>query len=395
MIFLDDKALRDKRVAEGYTVTNRAFAGRADINLESKTPDGLEAPDKDFSITMASGQWEGTEGHAKLWEKLEGLYKKGRVNMAAMLPDDWNLFQTLTRQDVTRRFMAEPDYTAVVGTEINNPAFSKAVALDEVLPWGAAFETIYGNNDAFPLMEHKTGATENVTMELFGVGDKSSLQEQLFSGFYDLQKRNEAVARGYAALRNSRNVLGKMVAKTTATGWDATQQVAADATAGASKEALLYNTIVAAIKKLYTLVDPQTGLPINTPDVFLAIPKGTEFAFQRALNGQLNNSKGTPSNYEALNQISTVIPYRGDTIYMGKKTYSYPGVASGKAYLFVPKVANWTLVKRGLTMEMGDRYDSITKWYGCQTEYDKEFFGDSAGLAASSGYCLEVSLPSL
>jgi hypothetical protein len=245
-------------------------------------------------------------------------------------------------------------------------------------------------------MEHKTGATGNVTMEIFGVADKSSLQEQLFSGFYDLGKRNDAVARGYAALRNSRNVLGKMVAKTTATGWDANQQVAPDATASAAKEELLYNTMVSAIKKMYLLTDPQTGLPIDTPEMFLAIPKGTEFAFQRALNGQLQNTgKAKVGNYESLNQISTVIPYRGDTIYMGKKTYAYPGVASGKAYLFVPRVANFTMTKRGLTTEMGTKYDDITKWYGCQIEYDTEFFGGSASLTAGSGYCLEVSLPTL
>lgn len=396
-VILDKNELIKRRVANHEVLEAATYEGSKDLNLGSTDADRLK---KSFNmVVMNSPVWEGSEGHGRVWDQINKLRLKAQN--AAMLPDDWSTLTDLLRIDITRRRMQEADYTNIVGTEVVNPGFGKSVRLDEFLDAGAIFKTILGNNDAVSLLEHKTGATGTVSMELFAVGDKASLQELIFNPLYDIEKIMRAVTRGYVGLRNDRNVLGRMVAKTTASGWQSTQQQAADATSGATKEELLYNTLVSAYKKLLLLTDVQTGQTIDTPSVYLAIQKGTEFAFNRAVNGQLNvGGKGKPSNFEAMTWIDAIIPYRGDVIYAGKETKTYAGVASGKAYMFVPRVANWTLTKRGLTMESG-RGSVLTLsqeervWYGIQQEYDQEFFGHSAGLASGSGYCIEISLPTL
>lgn len=404
MNVLDKGGLVRQRIAEGYTKKAYGFFGNRRANMDSVSPDAELAGVN--TLSMVSPVWEGSKAHAEIWSRIEDIQKKAKkasqgAKGAAMLPDDWSTLTDMLRIDMTRRAMQEADYTDVVMNEQMNPAFTKTLALDEFLEYGAAFETIYGNNDSVPLLEHKTGATGTVTMDLFAVGDKASLQELIFDPIYQLEKVMRAVTRGYVAKRNSRNILGLMVAKTTATGWDSGQQQAADTTSGASKEELLYNTLVSAYKKLLLLKDPQTTKVISTPSIMLAIPKGTEFAFNRAINGQLNmGGKGKPSNFEALSWIDAIIPYQGDTIYVGQKAFSYAGVASGKAYMFVPKVA-YTLTKRGLTMEQGrgsvlNLSQEERVWYGIQTEYTDEFFGYSAGIGSSGyGFCVEITLPTL
>jgi predicted RNA-binding Zn ribbon-like protein len=409
MKILDKQALLEKRVAEKATIRTEVFEGDSFNTFNSGNfPQGNpeKVASRGRSITMGSPIWDGSEGHAKIWNAIEEVQKRIRKNLdgqkrvinAAMLPDDLNTLIDLIRIDITRRTLQEADYTDIVGIVRSDPSFNKSVRLDEFLPYGAAFTDIFGNNDAVKLLEHKSGATDVVNMVLRAVGDKSSLQEEIFSSIYSLQRVTDAVARGYTAKRNDLNVLGRMVAKTAASGWHANNQQAADTTSGATEEQLLYNTLVSALKLLYSLKDPQTNKVISTPSVILAIPKGTEWAFQRVINGLSNG--GVVGNFAALTQIASIIPYQGDTIYMGKETFNYPGVASGKAYLFVPKVSNFTLVKRGLTMETGmgsvlDLSRQERVWYFVQTEYDTEFFGKSAGLAANTGYAVEITLPTL
>ena len=402
-LILDKNALIKQRVENGYSEKAVAYIGTREENHKATVPEIANSN----VITMASGAWEGSEGHAKVWNQIEDLHKKAKAKNASMLPDDWSTLTDLLRIDITRRRMQEADYTNIVNNEQMNDGFGKSVRLDEFLDAGAIFKTIYGNNDDVPLVEHKTGATGTVSMDLFAVGDKSSLQDVIFNPLYDIEKVMRAVTRGYVGLRNDRSVLGEMVKYTAgaptayAGGWDSGQQQAADTTSGASKEELLYNTLVSAYKKLLLLKDVQTKQTIETPSVYLAIPKGTEFAFNRAVNGQLNlGGKGKPSNFEALTWIDAIIPYRGDTIYAGKETKTYSGVASGYAYMFVPRVA-YTLTKRGLTMEMGrgsvlNLSQEERVWYGIQSEYSQEFFGYTAGLGATGyGYCVEITLPTL
>jgi hypothetical protein len=396
---LDEMGLRQFRLENKYSKVDRVYEGDGAMNVKNSNMQPIVDKNGKSGIVanLDTLEYENSELHAAVWNKLSD-YRTKMVKNAAMLPDDWATMTDLIRIDISRRRVQEPDYTDMVGIEVNRPEAGPSVTLDEFLEWAAVFETIGGNNDPLPLMEHKSGATGTLTFDLLGVADKTSLKEIIFSSLYDLERRNRAVVRAYTGIRNDRNVLGRMVAAT----FDSGQQQAADATSGATKEELLYNTLVQALKKLYLLKDPQTKQTITTPEVFLAIPKGTEWAFMRAIGGQLNQGgKGKVGNFEALTQIGAIIPYRGDTIYWNKKTITYAGVASTKAYLFVPRVANYTVVKRGLTTVVGQGdvtklEQNATAWYFADKAYDTEFFGGSAGGGTSGeGFCIEITLPTL
>jgi hypothetical protein len=395
---LDANGLRELRAENNYSQIDRLYEGDEEQNRKGAQMSHMEG--RSLIASVEKGGYENSKLYADVWNRLSD-YRTKIVKNAAMLPDDWATMTDLIRVDISRRRVQEPDYTDMVGIEQNRPEAGLSITLDEILEWAGAMEIIGGNNDPLPLMEHKSGATGTLTFDLFALADKTSLKEVIFSSLYDLEKRNRAAVRAYVGLRNDRNVLGRMVAKTTATGWQSTQQQAADATAGATKEELLYNTLVQALKLLYGLKDPQTKQTIATPSVMLAIPKGTEWSFMRAIGGQLNQGgKGKVGNFEALTQIDAIIPYRGDVIYAGKKTTTYAGVAAGKAYLFVPRVANYTVTKRGLTTVVGQGdvtklEQQATAWYGIDKAYDTEFFGHSAGLASGEGFCVEISLPTL
>lgn len=61
------------------------------------------------------------------------------------------------------------------------------------------------------------------------------------------------------------------------------------------------------------------------------------------------------STYPAITGIDTVIYYDGWDVTVGKKSYSYPGVEPGKAYLIRGKRGFKELVKKDLTTESGNQ----------------------------------------
>lgn len=398
LIVLDEVGLKKLKVENKASLASELFSGDAEYNAKTGRMDSVSG--RRMIATMDSQEYENSATHAKLWNTISDMRSKMLKN-AAMLPDDLLTLTDAIRLDITRRRLEEMDFTSMVNNEVMVPGAGPSVTLDEFLEWGAAMETIHGNNDPLPLVEHKSGATGSLVFDLYGVGDKTSLKEVIFSSLWDLERLNRAVARGYRAKRNDRNVLGQMVAKTTATGWDSAQQQAADATASATKEELMYNTINAAINKLVGLNDPQTSQPIAASSgLTLACNPKQMRAIERAIRGRLEvGGKGKPANFSALSEISQIIPYQGDTIYMGKKTYTYGGVASGKAYLFVPRIA-YTVVKRPLTMVMGEGdvlnlEQTKRAWYAVDKAYDTEFFGGSAGGTSGTGYVVEITLPAI
>ena len=310
------------------------------------------------------------------------------------------------RIDITRRRAEEMDYTSEFTREIVNPGFSKSISLDEFLPYAGVFREITGANNTVPMIEQKTGVTGSVIQKLYALGHARTLEDELYNtDIYSMEKVQRAVTRAHTGLRNDLT-LGVLVALTAAAGFDSSQQQAADATSGATDEELMYNTINKAIEKLTKLKDPQTEQEIDVPRMVIACRPGDVRRINRAINGQLNvGGKGKPSNFAALSEISEIWPYRGDTMYIGKQKVTYSGIASNKAYLFVPGAAGapaWTLTKRGLTQEVGR--GSVLQlsreeraWYFGQTSYIEEFLGSSSttlGLATGYGWVVEITLPS-
>jgi len=366
--------------------------------------------DLDVGIVISGDPWVGSKAYNQLWTEIEDLRLRvknqlDRRTNISVFPEDYYTLIDKLRIDITRRRAEEMDYTSEFTQEIVNPGFSKSISLDEFLPFTGAFREITGANNTVPMIQQKTGVTGSVIQKLYALGHARTLEDELYNtDIYGMEKVQRAVTRAHTGLRNNLT-LGVLIAKTAAAGFAASQQQAADATAGATKEELMYNTINGAIETLTKLLDPQTNQEIDVPRMVIACRPGDVRRINRAINGQLNvGGKGKPSNFAALTEISEIWPYRGDTLYVGKETISYAGIASNKAYLFVPGSAGapaWTLTKRGLTQEVGR--GSVLQlsreeraWYFGQTSYIEEFLGSSSstlGLGAGYGWVVEITLP--
>ena len=163
----------------------------------------------------------------------------------------------------------------------------------------------------------------------------------------------------------------------------------------------MYQTLDTAIERLINLNDPQTGQPIDAPKLVLACRPNDVRRINKAINGVINLYRGQPSNYAALTDITEIWPYRGDVFYRGPDRIVYDGIAENTAYLFVPGSAGspfWTLVKRQLTQEIGR--GSVLQlareqraWYFVQTQYMKEFLGETDDCANGTGFVIEITIP--
>jgi hypothetical protein len=380
------------------------FGGEADV-IRLANGQKLES-----LVVASSERWENTEGYAKHWGRIEALLKtvknqiERRVNISEF-PADYYTLVDMIRMDITRRRLEALDFTGELTQEITNAAFSRSVRLDEFIPFAGAFAEMKATGDQVPMVQQKTGETGMVSMHIYGLGHERSLEDELYNtSIFSLEKVNAAVARAFTGLRNDLS-LGQLVALTLAGGWAPSQQVAAQSGgANATYDQNLYLTLKEALRVLYGLRDPQTGQEIVAPRVVLVVGGNViEWDIQRIMRGQLNKPNSEISNLESL-PIDQIWKYKGDTLYVGPKTVSYPGVPANTAYLLVPGPAGspaFTLVKRGLTQEVG-RGDVLQlardkrAWYFVQTSYGEEFIGSSSqvlGLGAGFGYCVEITLP--
>lgn len=101
----------------------------------------------------------------------------------------------------------------------------------------------------------------------------------------------------------------------------------------------VYKTLTKAISDAAVAKRPGTVLLASTAD---------QANIEMALRGG-HQIEGTV--YPAISGIQAVIYYDGWETVVGKKTYSYPGVAPGKAYLIRPKRGFKELVKQDLRVE--------------------------------------------
>lgn len=399
---------RKELAQNGEAVTTKLLQGDKEQNRVAKSPELMMVGDKPVqnairSIKYQERRYRNTSDEYRVWANIEMAMNRLKESVAkntATLPTDFSTLLDYVRIDLSRRFMEQPDLTPLVSIEVVNEAFDELVKLDEFRRYGAKFLPIKLQGDNVPLIEQKTGAEDAITMQAYGLGWSQTLKNMLYNKLHNLQKVLDAVAYAYNNERNDLSVIGRMIAKTTATGWDPAQQQAAVTTSGASYGERLYDTLLLGLRKLMNLKDPQNGKPIRFTEAYLLTGGGdVPMMINRTINGQLNvGGKRTTENFEALTGITTIIPYVGDSVDVGETRYTWAGVASGKAYLFVPRVANYVAVKRRLTQEQGMGSVMALEqlgyaWYFIQKEYDAEFFGGSSGGTSGTGYCVEVTIP--
>ena len=396
----DQDGLKEYRLKQKMATNVAIFSGNAAENVKGQT----EIIGKELIVPMTNTVWEGSEGHAKLWGEIKDLQAQAKKEMAtnaAQAPSATTLESLLQKViiDITRRRQESGDLTSLVATEITDFDFPEVITLRELYDYVGEMQEVSGSNDSVPLIEQALGVTDTVSMKILAIGWKDSLKNLLFNKLRDIEKANKAAVNAYVDKRNAATI-GTIVSAT----YHATQKQAADATANATFDALMYNTLRKGIKKVRGLKDPQTKLPIAVPSLTLLCNSADRWDIERVINGQLGSGNGTITGQNMASlPIDTIIEYDHgilDGKTWGKKKLSYPGVTQGKAYLFVPREAFWVAVKRPLTMETGrgsvlQLSTEEKAWYGVQGEHYKQFLGSSYPGAGTSGegFIVEITLP--
>lgn len=357
-------------------------------------------------VAPGSTKWNLSAKYDEVWSMIEAKrnalkngydHKTGQLKVnAAQFADDYYSLINLLRLDLTRKRVESGDLTSIVAQEIINANFSRSVNLDEFLPYAGAFEAFTGRGGTVPMIQHTTGATSAVTMAMYALGDARSLEDFLYNmDIFSIQKVQDAFNRAYIALRNDR-VMSPIISASFASN----QTTAADST-GDTLDVKTYNTINAMIEQLRGLLDPQTGLPIDASRINLYCAYGDERRINRVINGQLDNSKGKSQNLQPLTEIVGIIPYKGDKITVGQKANTFAGIAKNTVFAAVPgnaQAPNYVLTKRTLTYEVGrgnpaELLRDVQVGYFAQTEYNKEFLGETASAGTGTGYIVKGTLP--
>jgi hypothetical protein len=403
---INKQTLIAERVQNKETHPVNIFAGTKEQNLSGSKPQLLKFPventARETALVSAKGQWLNSDGYAKLWQEIGE--RQHRIVNAAQPPAASELADLISKVfiDITKRQQATGDFTSRVATELTNLEFPELIPLRDIYPYRAKFQTISGANDSVPLVEQALGGTDSVTLTIKAAGWKTSLKNLVYNSLHDLQKVNEAIVMGDEDERNAAT-LGVIVGAT----YVASQQQAADATAGASFDYKMYETLRKGLKKLRGLKDYRTSREIAVPSISVLCNSANTWDIERVIRGQLTvggtNGTITSQNLQAL-PIGEIIEYdqgNNNGFPLGKETLSYPGVTAGKCYLFVPREYFWVANKRPLTMEVGmgsvlQLSQEERAWYRIQGEFTKLFLGSSfpaTSLGASFGAVIECTLP--
>lgn len=404
------EAMIEERVKNAVGVPVRVFAENAK-DLDSS--DHRVDPVYDVTLSVSGGRYANSEKEYEIWNKIHELRNKiapnkeaisGWIRNNAQVPSTSELATLLGTLllDVTRRAQDTGDLTSRIATEIINPNFPKSVTLVDFLPYIGKFESLKGTGDGPKTVQQKTGENATASLAMTGLGWQTTLENLLFNPIHNLQKVNEAVAKAYTDKRNA-----ALIAPITGATYTGKQAVAAVQDLGNSYDVNLYQTIKKAVKALMIKTDPQTGKPISTASGISILANSADaFDIERVIRGQLASFTAgnvTSLNLSPLSMISEILTYdqgmtNGDNWY--GETLSFPGIAAGYFYMYVPRAYAWILTKRGLSMEAGVDLGIYTTresriWYECSGSYLDDFLGYAKGGAGvdGDGAIIKVAMP--
>lgn len=296
-----------------------------------------------------------------------------RGSFALHEPSDLYDFVDATRLDVTRRVLAEPILFPFIYNTLSNANFSRTMTLQEILPIGIVFEQNEGSGESVPMGDFKTGATETLTQQIMAAGYTWDLAFELYNSLFDMQRLNDAMARGYAAEVNDSHLYPIINGSYGTVG---TAKWSAASTVGDTWMEKWYHTILDARRDLRERTDPVTEKAIDTSGTVLLCSKADAEDVMWVINGQLN-SPADSKNLASIPGIQTVLGYDGDVIDVGEKTYTYTGVTDGTCYLIKPIprgfISAW---KRQLTMLVQSQGDILKlerekrAWYYVRAIYN-------------------------
>lgn len=225
-------------------------------------------------------------------------------------------------------------YTPIYQT-LSNPNLPRVVSTNLFSTAQVVFlQRVEGGEVVFGHLAPNTEGT--VPIVNYSAGLEWTREIVMYDETWTAEERARATGEAYNALLNHLH-LGPILTYT----YTAANQTPADAT-GATTLEKYYNTLDAAL---------QTAAIAKRPGTVLLASSSNRRNIERALSG-FNDNVGNVT--PGLNEITTVIYYDGWTTTVGPKTYTYPGVTAGKAYLIRPRVKFRELVKNEFEVVTGN-----------------------------------------
>lgn len=196
-------------------------------------------------------------------------------------------------------------------------------------------EHIEGGEIKFGSIDAEYGPTARI--QTYATGFEYTKEMVDFNQTFKVEILNKSMGEAYNALLNHMH-LSPILSAT----YKSANKTAFKGQSGDPTWLGIWRTLSEAKKDTVKAKRPGTILLASTADqtdIEMAIKGG------HLLNGSL---------YPTINGITTIIYYDGWDVTVGKKSYSYPGVTPGKAYLIRPQRGFKELVKKDLTTESGN-----------------------------------------
>ena len=181
------------------------------------------------------------------------------------------------------------------------------------------------------------GVPSTVSIATYAAGFEWTEDMIEFDRTWDITLNNRAFGRAFNMLLNHLHLSPIL-----SYSYTAPNQVPANATGATLSEKTLL-TFMAGYQ------EAVAATPQRTPSVILANEEN-RFQIEDALLTPVRDAAGNPL---ARVPVDTIIYYNGATITNGVKTYTYPGVTTGKCYFIYPKQRFKELVHHDLRIDIG------------------------------------------
>jgi len=404
------KTLLEEKVAIGFTREAKVYLGDKNTNKTEGEPqvapieyvaDGKTVTANSLVYKVGCVAWKNSEARFNLLRELKQLQEK--IRNAATAPPAAAVAEYFAKVfiDVQRQADELADYSSSIYNVWMREDAGEVSYLRDFLPYTGKEKVISGENDSVPLIEQNLAQLEQIVLKIRAFGWKDSLKNMIFNPINVLQRVTEAAATILVDSRND-DIIGNIVRA----AFPATQTVEAS-DEGGSFDVKLYNTFKDAILKLASLKHALTGRELSETGVFngglkILCHPADLWQIERVVNGGLNQILSIQQITQAL-PFSEIIAYGAghmNGMTWGSETLSFPGVAKGTAYIFLPNpLGGIVLDKRPLTLETGT--GSVLQlsteeraWYRINGLFHKWFMGGAmSGGKAGTGNIVKVILP--
>jgi hypothetical protein len=333
-------------------------------------------PSRKVATRNLGVKWLGSEGREKLLKEMYHLHSSIKTKKLSATGYDAETLKQFFADlvlDVQARVDDLTDYSQQLMTVKSMPEATKEVKLRDILPYIGREGVNSGTNDAFPLIQHALGVLDEVVLEIRGFGDLYGLNEELFNGFFSIDRITEGAARIIADEANA-DFFKPVVTAT----YDSAHIVTFDTT-GETNELKIYNTIKNAVDKVLSLYNPlarKYNYELN-PTIELLLNPRDKRNITPIATGELSKLGSLKQLTGAL--VDNIIGYGSGLNHgalYGEETLSYPGVAVDTAYVVAKTDAfgAYKINKVDVTLDMQEA-DILTsarekrRWYRCRGVY--------------------------